>query len=483
MGSKRRQPDGSQKVLADIDGYEEPEFVIEHAVGSLGEPLHAFFERGFAARPGLKKRWGDVRAKRSKKQTGKLASATRTFSSDSRALLKDIPELREDFLALIEVESPARAEDLYRELTSKGAGLDLIKICDEASHGTPISCTDAARVVSTLATLAEAIGAPSVAVHLRGPARVLKQRSEWVPRHGGALDASVKSSVTCVGVHWVQPRRVVPGSWWVVTHKSGLEVEVRADQTSPDVVSYLMNELSGPVLAGLAFCFSTTQEFLRTQGLGSPQELWGWIGDELAGTHDLAQIDMDPPYPFRYVEHEEQPRLRHPEHDAEHFRKTESEIFQQLGVKPASVFDIGGEGSVGALAVKGMPMLADLDQAGASIWPFADSAPDAEGVTVVEIFPRSIWTSVFPSECPKSKKNRMRRLNFIADIEQEKVRLSQQRASEVANDERAFDALLTAWALRRYGAALGDTPLNSAAASEGQIWVPPRRPKTTPPAG
>lgn len=479
MASGRAKPNSQQVVLADVDGYEEPGVVIEHALATIRGPLYRFFAEMFAKSPQAESRWKAIRRKRSETQQGRLAEATRRLSPDSRALLADIAKLRADFTSAV-VDRHTLPQEQTRVLHERIAGrrdIDFLRLCNQAPHGTPINCGDAAEVVDTLANLAEAVGSPVEALKIRNTANVLELRAEWHPRHGGSINSSVKSTVSCVGVHWVQPRRVVPGSWWVVTLCEGGTIEVRADQQSADVVRYLTQELEGPVMAGLAFCFSAPRRFLTREGLDEPAALWSWCR-QFAGSEDRSLTTDDLPEDFHIVDERDRAALRTPRHSPQDFRETEREVADRLGVNPASILDVGGDGSVGALALKGMPMLTDLRSAGAHIWPFDPADLEGSSVTCVEIFPRSLWTSVFPDECPKSKKNRMRRWNFVADIEaNDGVLLPPARATAVANDERAFDALLTAWALRRYSANVLKLPRDSDADRlEGQIWTPDRRP-------
>ncbi len=247
-----------------------------------------------------------------------------------------------------------------------------------------------------------------------------------------------------------------------------MEVAVGADLTSGGVVKYLL-ELSGPVVAGLAFCFSAPGWFVKKEHQGRVDDLWGWAKG-VATDDDRAKIRVDLPEPFRHVKEDEPIRSLLNPGEKGCFRETEKTIFNDLAVEPASIFDIGGEGSVGALAIKGMPILATLREGGAAIWPM--TAPKlADGLTCVEIFPRSVWTSVYPAELPQSKKNVMRRSNFIADRCADGIVISDSHAAELAKDERAFDALLTAWALRQHARSLPvlDDPV---ASIEGRIWVP-----------
>ncbi len=461
-----------RRVLMSVDGHEEPEFVIEHALGAIKAHLYRFVMNTVKANTATYKKWETMRAIRAKRANpaGRGSSSGIRSSEDARALLKDInemPDMREVFRAAFTEGfggDAIRADLLMERLRARR----FMNLCNNAVHGERVSVTDAADTVGTLALLAKGIGAPVEALHLRMPLQTLDDRVKWKNSRSAPAPAPLKAGVTCVGVHWVQPRRVVPGSWWIIALLPSEDAAVEVDLTSDGVVEYLL-ELSGPVVAGLAFCFSAPKEFVQDQPGGSVDALWRWAKD-VAGDDDRDKISDDLPKPFRFVKGDE--TIRSPRTDGkEFFRETEMTIFNELGVEPASIFDIGGEGSVGALAIKGMPILAALREPGVAIWPMDDPLL-ADGLTCVEIFPRSVWTSMYPADHPRSKKNVMRRWNFIADRRDDGVVISDSHAAELATDERAFDALLTAWALRRHGGNLGPVLDDPVALIEGRIWVP-----------
>ena len=442
-----------------VDGHEEPEYVIEHALGAIKARLYVFVSDVLNADEATAAQWAKVRARRS---AGSSAADKQT-SEDARALIKDIRDLPRPFLAAF-TEGLAGDATGANDLLKRVSDNKFINLCNNASHGERVSVGDAVKVVETLTALAALIGADVEALHLQAPLATLRDRIAWKKTRSAPQQRPVKAGVTCVGVHWVQPRRVVPGSWWIVALSDGSDTVVEVDLTSSEVVDYLTS-LEVPTVAGLAFCFSAPQSFVERNPGETIEDLWRWCSG-VAGDDDLAKIPPDLPKPFRHVEH-----LRRPdESDSVHFRKTERDIAKELLVEPASIFDIGGEGSVGALAIKGMPMLAALRDAGAAIWPIDPPLLD-DGLTCVEIFPRAVWTSLYPAEYPRSKKNVMRRWNFIADLRDHRVNITSSRAKEIAADERAFDALLTAWALRRYAGTLRFED-DAVAAIEGKIWFP-----------
>src|SRR5947207_2673911 len=74
----------------------------------------------------------------------------------------------------------------------------------------------------------------------------------------------------------------------------------------------------------------------------------------------------------------------------EHLRRTDRDVPGIGGIRPKSVFQIGGAGAVGTGSIRGMSLLKRLSDAGFAVWPF-DSA---QFPLVVEIYPRLLTGSV-----------------------------------------------------------------------------------------
>lgn len=71
-------------------------------------------------------------------------------------------------------------------------------------------------------------------------------------------------------------------------------------------------------------------------------------------------------------------------------RRTDREAPAIGGIRPKSVFQIGGAGAVGTGSLRGMPILKRLRDAGFAVWPF--DAP--RWPCVVEIYPRLLTGAV-----------------------------------------------------------------------------------------
>jgi len=139
--------------------------------------------------------------------------------------------------------------------------------------------------------------------------------------------------------------------------------------SAEDVVARLVAAAAGEPVVGLDFSFSLPGAWLLDQGIASASELWSdperledWLARCL------------PPFWGR-------PGCRRPPSPPEAgYRRTEL----ACAPRPRSTFQIGGAGSVGTAALRGMPHLARLRAAGYAVWPFDPWLPPV----VVEAWPR-----------------------------------------------------------------------------------------------
>ena len=129
-------------------------------------------------------------------------------------------------------------------------------------------------------------------------------------------------------------------------------------------------------------------------------------------------------------------------------------------MRPKSVFQVGGAGSVGTGSIRGMPALLRLRQGGFAIWPF----DEANGSYVMEIYPR-ILTGPGSKSSWEWRGAYLDALGWPVDPAQ-RVRS--------ASTEDAFDATVSAFRMWQHGDELED--LESARDGtdliEGRIWSP-----------
>ena len=242
--------------------------------------------------------------------------------------------------------------------------------------------------------------------------------------------------------------------------------------TRAEFVDWLKDQTKGPrrMLVGLDFPFSFPKGWVGRQQL---QETESW-DDVVAFCRENAEAILGECLP-PFWGHPGTTKPRAEDFEAlgldSLFRKTEA---RTLTAK--SAFQIGGAGAPGTAAVRGIPHLLVLRQAGFSIWPF-DGSLEELGLdhVVVEIYPR-----VFEGDVRKS--NREAREELVDRVsEQEGVIVRDAIRQKAFSTEDAFDAFISAVAMwkkvktegagfDRYGASFHQ---DQVIRSEGWIWGVP----------
>jgi hypothetical protein len=139
-------------------------------------------------------------------------------------------------------------------------------------------------------------------------------------------------------------------------------VNVSSGRTRLETIE-LIEQLRGPVVVGFDFSFGFPEWFARERGCHTIGDVW-----HLAAVEGESWLLPTPPFW----------RDRCPVPAARRFRRCE------LDLAPAkSIFQLVGNGQVGAGSVRGMPLLARLRAQGFAIWPFDPPGPR----TIVEIYP------------------------------------------------------------------------------------------------
>ena len=204
-----------------------------------------------------------------------------------------------------------------------------------------------------------------------------------------------------------------------------------------------------PLVIGLDFAFSFPAWFVKQVGAWSAPELWERVGE--CGEEWL--FACEPPFWGR-------PGRRRPTITGAAFRRAELAVPRVRGVGPKSVFQIGGAGAVGTGSIRGMPLLHELHQAGATIWPFTRGG----WPLVVEIYPRLLTGNV-------RKSHALERRTLVAE---RYPGLHPEHARLAAESEDAFDAAVSALVMVEHVAdlvALPDEP-DPGLRLEGRIWHP-----------
>ena len=480
-------------LYAYIDGYESLSVVVVNCAAMIGFPLKEHIEKEREKDPAFRQAsiefasdMAKVRPKPEEDYWHHLSeeSWSRELPPDPRVLLRYVPGVytpkKGDPVRLPRGIPGLRQFAEVGELRDKA--LKLPETLNSAHHGTLTTKDEqlALEAIQTLHNIAESL--TDAELEERDLQRIedaLQNRADWISLSGERTPAPLRDE-TCVAVHWVEPTDTIPGTWSVVAFPPQGAVVVHHEQTTPQVLNFLKDECAPPLRIGLAFCFSCPEDDLEHSWTGDHQQLWAWCAEQRLTDVTAMETLRRQNTRFRILAYKDGNKMRDVENPADksYFRKTELDTSKRLRAHPNSFFDIGGPGSVGALAVTGMPLLKQLKDKGASVWPF-DSTGDSQ-MTCVEIFPPGLWASISPDEPPQSKRSRMRRREFLSAIQREKqdkkaLNSFSKRDEQLFIDrERAFDALLTAWALRNYGDNLEE--LNPDPGSpellEGKFWLP-----------
>ena len=161
------------------------------------------------------------------------------------------------------------------------------------------------------------------------------------------------------------------------SQRAGICVAIARDETTVEPTSgltrletiELVEQLPAPVVVGFDFSFGFPAWFAREHGCTTIADVWALASRE--GEKWLAS----PPAPPFWRHRCEVPVERR-------FRRCEERLRAE-GFPAKSIFQLVGNGQVGAGSVRGMPLLARLRERGFSVWPF-DAAGDR---TVVEVYP------------------------------------------------------------------------------------------------
>ena len=245
--------------------------------------------------------------------------------------------------------------------------------------------------------------------------------------------------------------------WLAEASQPGRLVRLEAGRDRAALVEHLLGETSRTpdrLVIGLDFAFSFPAWFVRTVlGLDSAPAVWRQVSVQ----GEAWLCDCQPPFWGR-------PGRRRPPTTAIEpaFRRTELALPSVGGIRPKSVFQIGGAGAVGTGSLRGLRLLDRLCQAGARVWPFTP----AGWPLVIEIYPRLLTGAVCKSD-PRARAELLERRYPALDAEH--------RAAGVASED-AFDAAVSALVMLEHGAELALSWLEPATDPdirlEGRIWYP-----------
>jgi hypothetical protein len=228
---------------------------------------------------------------------------------------------------------------------------------------------------------------------------------------------------TVVAVDWSGARSVAAQRAGIcVAISCGDAIETTVGVTRNQTID-LVARLRPPVVVGFDFSFGFPQWFAAEYGCTTIAEVWA-----LAGREGETWLRPVPPF---WRDRCEIPTERR-------FRACERKL------PPAkSIFQLVGNGQVGAGSVRGMPLIAQLRAEGFAIWPF--DTPDER--TALEIYP-----------------SRLRRL----------MRHDQDRRYGSAHERDAVESVRVMWDRRDLFATLTATT-DPTTRIEGDIWMPTAR--------
>jgi hypothetical protein len=266
--------------------------------------------------------------------------------------------------------------------------------------------------------------------------------------------------VQVVAVDWSGAATGASSRIWLAHVVDGELVQLRNGRDRAEVIDALVAlraECPGSLVVGLDFSFSFPAWFAREQSCATIDEIWHTV--TRSGERWLRACA--PPFWGR-------PGYPRPPLPA-HLRRAE-EAIAVGGIRPKSIFQIGGAGSVGTGSLRGMPYLPRLRAAGFAIWPFDPvPVPDPDPVptfTVLEMYPRLFTGPVHKSD-PVARARRWRGTRW---------QVAPAFATSIIESEDAFDAAISALAMydHRFQLARLRPAADPVTLLEGDVWCPPK---------
>lgn len=266
-----------------------------------------------------------------------------------------------------------------------------------------------------------------------------------------------------IALDWSGAKTEAEKKIWLAEVIEGRLTRLENGRSREEVAEHLIAEScpASAMVVGLDFAFSLPAWFLEERGLGRAREMWALA--EREGEEWLARCE--PPFWGR-------PGKGRPDlgPGRNYFRRADSAVPVTGGIRPKSVFQIGGAGAVGTGSLRGMPVLRRLSDAGFSIWPF-----DPPGwPRVVEIYPRLLTGAV-------NKSSAAERAAYLASRH---VALDAEQRERASSSEDAFDAAVSALVMAECLEEPAALPAvtDQTTLLEGEIWSPCAKMVTQPAA-
>lgn len=211
-------------------------------------------------------------------------------------------------------------------------------------------------------------------------------------------------------------------SIWVAEASDGGLVGLSGGFTRDEAMREVLRRLRPTVVVGFDFSFSFPEWFVHRVGAVDGPGAW----DAAAARGEDWLCACAPPF---------WGRRGHPRPSA-HPARPEWRRTECGPARPKSTFQIGGAGSVGTGAVRGMPHLRGLRDVGVAVWPF-DAVGDRGAPVVAEVYPR--WATG-----PVVKSRAAARAEHVARLG---AAVPRRLAPLAVASEDAFDAACAAVAL------------------------------------
>jgi hypothetical protein len=255
-----------------------------------------------------------------------------------------------------------------------------------------------------------------------------------------------------VAVDWSGAESGAAAHIWLAQVVDGALVTLRNGRNRQQVVDDLVAlraQSPAGLVAGLDFSFSFPAWFMEAHCCTTVDDMWRKATQD--GENWLAECA--PPFWGR-------PGRRRPPLDAQ-LRRAEASI-SVGGIRPKSVFQVGGAGAVGTGSIRGMPYLRQLRESGFGIWPF----DPISAWTVLEVYPRLLTG-------PVHKSNLEQRASYL---EAAKWTVSPSHVRSMVMSEDAFDAGISALVMHDHLADLAALrpATDPVTLLEGDVWRPPK---------
>lgn len=256
------------------------------------------------------------------------------------------------------------------------------------------------------------------------------------------------TSPTIIAIDWSGAASGAASRIWLCEVRDGEVVRLENGRSREQIGEYLIDRKArdANLIVGLDFAFSFPSWFVNERAPRAPHNVWSVA--EHSGEEWLTKCEP----PFWGREGKGRPNM------SAEFRQTDLDMPSVGGIRPKSIFQINGAGSVGTGSIRGMALLSRLHQAGFAIWPFDDAILPL----VVEIYPRVLTGAVRKSDTNARRGYLEQYPQLNADI-----------LAAASSSEDAFDALIAAIEMDKHADDLQSLPRGQPPYHiEGKIWMP-----------